>query len=122
MQERFDEEVEKLTEDAAKYAAWKEIYVTDEKGEFVEKDGSLFLTLKGRKIMREIQAREFNGYSEMPIDDVITCMENVEIIDHINKIDSGNIRKKLLNSIRKKEGIQEEEYVSDEEINARLNR
>lgn len=59
MQAKFDEEVEKLSNDLVEYEAWKEIYIVDENGDFVQDKGKLFLTPKGRKIMREIQARQF---------------------------------------------------------------
>lgn len=123
MQAKFDEEVEKLSNDLVEYEAWKEIYIVDENGDFVQDKGKLFLTSKGRKIMREIQARQFQ-FTKMPIEEVVSCMENVDIVDYINKMDEGNVRKQLLEEIKKEKAgeVKGQEYVSDEEINERLSR
>ena len=123
MQAKFDEEVEKLSNDLVEYEAWKEIYIVDENGDFVQDKGKLFLTPKGRKIMREIQARQFQ-FTKMPIEEVVACMENVDIVDYINKMDEGNVRKQLLEEIKKEKAgeVKGQEYVSDEEINERLSR
>lgn len=123
MQAKFDEEVEKLSNDLVEYEAWKEIYIVDENGDFVQDKGKLLLTPKGRKIMREIQARQFQ-FTKMPIEEVVACMENVDIVDYINKMDEGNVRKQLLEEIKKEKAgeVKGQEYVSDEEINERLSR
>jgi len=51
-------------------------------------------------------------------------MENVDIVDYINKMDEGNVRKQLLEEIKKEKAgeVKGQEYVSDEEINERLSR
>jgi len=73
--------------------------------------------------MREIQARQFQ-FTKMPIEEVVACMENVDIVDYINKMDEGNVRKQLLEEIKKEKAgeVKGQEYVSDEEINERLSR
>lgn len=120
----FEEEKEKLSENILEYEAWKEVYLTDENGEFIERDGKLFLTPKAQKIIRDIQIEQIGDLSNTDIENVIEHFDNAEILEYVNTYFRDDLRQQILDKGRaKKYGIPEqEEYIDDQIINDRLER
>lgn len=116
LRKRFEEEKERLSGELARYEAWKEIYVTDENGEFIERDGKLFLTPKAQKLVRDIQEDEFSNLSDTDLGTVIKHFENVEMLEYINKYFDEDLKKEILERGRAIRSGSHREEISNDEI------